>query len=64
MIYRNRHNGIFVKLAAESDGYFGNFGMEYWQIESAERSCNYIGASPFTTNRSSVENSMDWERIL
>jgi len=64
MIYRNQHTGIFVKLSAESDGYFSNFGLEYWQIESPEKSWNYVGSYPFSMNRAAIENSPDWVRIL
>ena len=62
-IYRNKTTGIFVTLAAETDGYYGDFGLEYWQIVSPEESWNYVGASPYEMDRAKIEQSPEWEKV-
>lgn len=61
-IYQMEGTTIFVKLIAETDGNGGNFGLEYWEIESLERQ-NYVGGSSYTMNRADIEQNSNWKRV-
>lgn len=63
-IYRNCTSPIFVKKAVESDGHGGNFGPEYWRIESVENPWLFIGAAPFEMQCSKIEDSPEWKRVI
>lgn len=62
-IYVKFGTDIFVRLTSESNGNGGSFGEEYWQIESLKNKSCYIGYSPYTMDRASIENNSEWQRV-